>query len=110
MKKVKIASGGLLVLGFLVGAYFIGHHVGWRDSERSVLHISLDKDVYLYHEAEGGDLAAVKSSLGFFTVGDYNFYQAHYGGENWSPAKLQAARQIATLAATNGSVVWLTNH
>jgi hypothetical protein len=47
--------------------------------------------------------------LRFFTFGDYNFYMAHYSNEDWSSAKLEAARQIATLAATNGSIVWLTN-
>jgi hypothetical protein len=107
---MKIAKIAVVVLLALAIGYFVGYHVGQRNDDRSHLHLSLDKDVYLYHEAESGDLAAVKSSLGFFTVGDYNFYQAHYGGENWSPEKLQAARQIATLAATNGSVVWFTNH
>lgn len=109
MKKAKIAFSVLLALGFLAGAYIIGYHVGKRDADRSHLHMNLLKDVYLYHEADGGDVAAVKSSLGFFTVGDYNFYETHYGGENWSPAKLEAAHQIATLAATNGDVVWFTS-
>jgi hypothetical protein len=110
MKKPKIVFVVLLALGFSAGTYFAGYHIGQHDAERSHLHITLDKDVYLYHEAESGDLAAVKGSLGFFTFGDYNFYQAHFSGEDWSPAKLQAARQIATLAATNGSVVGFTNY
>ena len=105
MKKAKITFVVLLALGVLALAYCVGYRTGKRDDDRSHLHLNLDKDVYLYHEAERGDLAAVKSSLGFFTVGDYNFYETHYGGENWSPAKLEVARQIATLAATNGDVI-----
>jgi hypothetical protein len=109
MKKSNIAFIVLVVLGILMLTYFAGYHNGKRDDDRLHLHLSIDKDVYLYHEAERGDLAAVKSSLGFFTVGDYNFYEAHYGSENWSQTKLEAARQIATVAATNGSMVWFTN-
>src|SRR5580693_2065818 len=100
MKKAHLAFFVLLILGFLAGVYLMGYHSGQRDDDRTHLHLSMAKDVYLYHEAESGNLSAVKNSLGFFTLGEYNFYETHYGGENWSPAKLEAARQIAALAAT----------
>jgi hypothetical protein len=73
------------------------------------LHLNIDKDVYLYQFAEHGDMAAIRSSLGFFTLGDYDFYETHYGREKWRPDKLEAARQIAVLASTNGDVISFTN-
>jgi hypothetical protein len=109
MKKAKISLCVLLALGFLTGTYLIGYRIGQRDDDRTHLHLSIAKDVYLYHQAESGDLTTVQSTLGFFTLGDYNFYETHYRGENWSTAKLEAARRIAALAATNGSVVLITN-
>jgi hypothetical protein len=108
--KVKVAFAVLISLSILALTYFLGYKAGKRDDDRSHLHLNIDKDVYLYHEVESGDLKAVKQSLGFFTFGDYDFYMTHYSNENWSPGKLETAHQIATLAATNGSIVWFTNH
>ncbi|HEX3626513.1 MAG TPA: hypothetical protein VH280_13945 [Verrucomicrobiae bacterium] len=110
MKRVKIIFVALFALIFLACAYFAEYRAGKNDDDRLHLHLNIDKDVYLYRFAERGDITDLKSSLGFFTLGDYNFYEAHYGSENWSSPKLETAREIATVAATNGSVIAFTNY
>jgi hypothetical protein len=107
MKKAKIPFIVMLALGVLALAYFVGYHVGKRVDDRQHLAISLDQDVYLYHIVERGDLAGVKSSLGFFICGRFKTYEQRFGDEHF--LHFDDARQIATIAATNGDVVWFTN-
>jgi hypothetical protein len=107
MKKTKIAFVVLLALGILTLTYFAGYRTGKRVDDRQHLAISLDQDVYLYHMVERGDLASVKSSLGFFICGRFNTYEQRFGDEHF--LHFDEARHIATIAATNGDVVWFTN-
>jgi hypothetical protein len=107
MKKAKIPFVVLLALGVLALAYFVGYCVGKRVDDRQHLVISLDQDVYLYRIAERGDLAGIKSSLGFFICGRFKTYEQRFGDERF--LHFDDARQIATIAATNGDVVWFTN-
>ena len=103
MKKAKIPFVVLLALVVLALAYFVGYRVGKRVDDRQHLAISLDQDVYLYHIAERGDLAGVKSSLGFFIYGRFNTYEQRFGEQHF--LHFDEARQIATIAATNGDVI-----
>jgi hypothetical protein len=107
MKKPKIAIIVLFAFGILALIYFIGYRIGKRVDDRQHLVLSLDKDVYLYHIAQRGDLPAVKSSLGFFICGQFKTYEQRFGEEHF--LHFDDARQIATIAATNGDVVWFTN-
>lgn len=107
MNKAKIPFVVLLALGVLALAYFVGYRVGKRVDDRQHLAISLDQDVYLYHIAERGDLAGVKSSLGFFICGRFKTYEQRFGDEHF--LHFDDARQIATIAATNGDMIWFTN-
>jgi hypothetical protein len=104
MKKVKLTIVVLLALGILSITYFVGYHFGLRDDDRKHLALSLDMDVYLYQKAERGDLAGVKSQLGFFILGQFNFYAQHFGDKHF--LHYDDARQIATVAATNGTVLY----
>ena len=100
MKIAKIAV--VIVLALAVG-YFVGYHIGQRVDDRKHLALSLDMDVNLYQKAESGDLAGVKSQLGFFILGQFNFYAQHFGDEHF--LHYDDARRIATIAATNGDVI-----
>ncbi len=104
---MKIAKIAVVILLALAVGYFVGYHIGQRVDDRQHLAISLDQDVYLYHIAERGDLAGVKSSLGFFICGRFNTYKQHFGDEHF--LHFDDARQIATIAATNGDMIWFTN-
>jgi hypothetical protein len=64
-------------------------------------------DVHLYQIADRGDLAGVKRSLGFFICGQFKTYEQRFGEEHF--LHFDDARQIATIAATNGDVIWFTN-
>lgn len=100
MKATKIAVIILLALG--VGC-FVGYYVGQRVDARNHLALSLDMDVNLYQKAESGDLAGLKSQLGFFIFGQFNTYTQHFGNDQF--LHFDDARRIARFAATNGDVV-----
>ncbi len=103
MKNIKIPIIVLVALGILALTYFIGYRIGQREDAQKHLALSLDMDVNLYQKAEHGDLAGVKSQLGFFILGQYNFYAEHFGDTPF--LHYDDARRIATLAATNGSAI-----
>jgi hypothetical protein len=103
MKKAKLAFVALFALVILAVTYFVGYRIGQRDDDRQHLALSLDMDVNLYQKAESGDLAGVKSRLGFFIYGQFNAYERRFGQEPF--LHFDDARKIATLAATNGDVV-----
>jgi hypothetical protein len=88
-------------------AYFVGYHFGQRDDDRKRLALSLDMEVNLYQKADRGDLAAVKSQLGFFILGQFNFYSRHFGNERF--LHYDDARHIAVIASTNGNAVGFEN-
>jgi hypothetical protein len=100
MKTAKIAV--VILLALAVG-YFVGYHFGQHDDDREHLALSLDMNVNLYQKAESGDLAGVKSQLGFFVLSQFNFYAQHFGVQPF--LRYDDARRIATIAATNGSVI-----
>jgi hypothetical protein len=104
MNKTKITFVVLLALAAITLAFFAGYRTGWRVDDRRHLTISLNQDVYLYHEVESGNFAAVKSSLGFFICGRFTAYEQRFGDEPF--LHFDEARQIAAIAATNGDVVW----
>ena len=93
----------LLLIALIPLGYAIGYLTGKQDDERELLALNLDKDVNLYQKAENGDLAGVKSQLGFFILGQFNVYERHFGDEHF--LHFDDARRIATLAATNGDVI-----
>lgn len=103
MKKSKIALFALVALGLLALTFFIGYRIGQRDNDRQHLALSLDRNVHLYQLADGGDLAGVKSSLGFFIYGQLSAYEQRFGQQSF--LHFADAQKIATLAATNGDVV-----
>jgi hypothetical protein len=102
MKKAKIAFVVLLALVVLALTYFVGYQIGQQNDTRKHLVLSLDMDVDLYQKAEHGDLAGVKSQLDFFILAQFNFYVANFGDERF--LHYDEARQIASIAATNGDV------
>ena len=100
---MKIAKIAVVVLLALAVGFFVGYRIGQRDDDRRHLALSLDMDVNLYQKAESGDLAGVKSQLGFFIYGQFNTYEQRFGQEPF--LHFDDARKIAALAATNGDVV-----
>ena len=100
MKTAKIAV--VILLAVAVG-YFVGYNFGKRDDDRKHLALDLDMDVNLYQKAERGDLAGIKSQLGFFILGQFNCYAQHFGDQPF--LHYDDARRIATIAATNGDVI-----
>ena len=100
---MKIAKIAVVVLLALTVGYFVGYRIGQRVDDRKHLALSLDMDVNLYQKAESGDLSGVKSQLGFFILGQYNSYAQHFGDTPF--LHYDDARRIATIAATNGSVI-----
>ena len=100
---MKIAKIAFVILLALAVGYFIGYHFGQRDDNRKELALHLDMDVNLYQKAEREDLAGIKSQLGFFILGQFNFYAQHFGDQPF--LHYDDARRIATIAATNGDVI-----
>ena len=105
MKPAKIAFLVLIALSVLALAFSIGYQIGRRYTDRERLALSLDMNCSLYQKAESGDLAGVKSQLGFFIYGQFNTYQQHFGPERF--VHYDDARRIAAIAATNGDVISL---
>jgi hypothetical protein len=100
---MNIAKITVVTLLALAVGFFVGYRVGPRGDDRKHLALSLDMDVNLYQKAESGDLDGVKSQLGFFILGQFNSYAQHFGDTPF--LHYDDARRIATLAATNGSVI-----
>ena len=81
----------------------VGYHIGQRVYDRKHLALSLDLDVNLYQKAQSGDLAGVKSQLGFLILGQFDAYTQDFGDAPF--LHYDDARRIATIAATNGDVI-----
>jgi hypothetical protein len=103
MKIAKIAVLALLALGILAATYFVGYHKGKRDESRRFLGESLNKDVFLYSKAESRDISGIKTILGKYVSGELHYYEQHFGQDHF--VHLDAAREIATGAATNDEVI-----
>jgi hypothetical protein len=98
-----LASLAILTLTWGIGAIYGEHHV----IRQAFFAQELDRDVFLYQQAEDGNLARVKSGLGCqvsYLLEFYNQYAPLLRYEDIRLADINGARRIATITATNGDL------